>query len=157
MMGVCLWYSKNREEAEEILQDGFLRIFRYIKKYRREGSFEGWIKRIMINVALSKFSNKLHLKPMLSYGPELPEIPYDPSAFNHLDEKELLQLIQKLTPVYRMVFNLHELEGMKHKEIAVLLGISEGTSKSNLSDARSALQKMVKLQSGEYLSKSRQL
>ena len=144
MMGLCLWYAKNKEEAEEILQDGFMRVFIYIHTYTGEGSLEGWIRKIMINAALLKYRNKKsNLWTMAEYKADLHDSAETTSFFSNYDEKELLKLVQSLSPVYRMVFNLYVLEGFKHKEIAKLLGISEGTSKSNLADARGILQKKV--------------
>ena len=143
MMGVCLRYSKNREEAEEVLQEGFLKVFTYIKNFRGDGSFEGWIRKIMVNCALSRYRNKSTLHPVMG----LDAFSYnDASATDiasNLDAKELLTLIQSLPPGYRMVFNLYVFEGFKHREVAEALGISEGTSKSNLSDARVFLQKAL--------------
>ncbi len=143
MLGVCLWYSRNREEAEEILQDGFLRVFRYIHKFTGEGSFEGWIRKIMVNAALFKYRSKSKLWPVVEYDPEVHDLEETNPVMALVNAKELVELVQTLTPVYRMVFNLHVLEGMKHREIAGILGISEGTSKSNLADARIILQKAL--------------
>ena len=143
MMGVCLWYARNREEAEEILQDGFMRVFTYIHTYRGQGSFEGWIRKIIVNAALLKYRNKSQLRAIVEYNSEEHDIKASDSIIERLDAKELVKLVQTLSPGYRMVFNLYVLEGMKHREIAELLGISEGTSKSNLADARSILQKAL--------------
>lgn len=143
MMGVCLWYARNRQEAEEILQDGFLRVFTYIHKFRGEGSFEGWMRKIMVNAALFKYRNKSHLRIVVEFNADSHDVEENSSVFSLLDAKELVKLVQTLTPVYRMVFNLYVLEGLKHREIAGILGISEGTSKSNLSDARAVLQKAL--------------
>lgn len=144
MMGVCLWYARNKEEAEEILQDGFMRVFTYIHTYTGEGSLEGWIRKIMVNAALLKYRNKSrNLRVKTEYKTELHDVEEAASFFFNYDEKELLKLVQSLSPVYRIVFNLYVLEGFKHKEIAAVLGISEGTSKSNLADARKILQKKV--------------
>ena len=143
MMGVCLWYARNREEAEEILQDGFMRVFTYLHKFTGEGSFEGWIRKIMVNAALFKYRNKAHLRAVVEYNPEAHDSAENASVIEMMDAKELIKLVQTLTPGYRMVFNLHVLEGMRHREIAEILGISEGTSKSNLADARVILQKAL--------------
>lgn len=141
MMGVCLWYARNREEAEEILQDGFIRVFTYIKKYRGEGSFEGWIRATMVSAALSKYRNKSYqLRPVIQFDSDTHEVAEDAWFVSQYDEKELVKLVQTLTPAYRMVFNLYVFEGFKHREIAEALKISEGTSKSNLADARKILQ-----------------
>jgi len=142
-MGVCLWYARNREEAEEILQDGFMRVFTYLHKFTGEGSFEGWIRKIMVNAALFKYRNKAHLRAVVEYNPEAHDSAETASVIEMMDAKELIKLVQTLTPGYSMVFNLHVLEGMKHREIAEILGISEGTSKSNLADARVILQKAL--------------
>ncbi len=143
MMGVCMWYARNREEAEEILQDGFMRVFTYIHKYSGAGSFEGWIRKIMVNAALFKYRSKSHLRPIVEFNAGTHDASESNSVIEFLDAKELVNLVQTLSPAYRMVFNLHVLEGMKHREIAELLGISEGTSKSNLADARAILKKTL--------------
>jgi RNA polymerase sigma-70 factor (ECF subfamily) len=144
MMGVCSWYTHNKEEAEEILQDGFIRVFNYIHRFRGSGSFEGWMRRIMVNAALLKYRNRSsHIKPVIEFNPDLHDAAEKISVIEQLEAKELVRLVQCLTPAYRMVFNLFVLEGMKHREIAELLGISEGTSKSNLAAARVILQKAL--------------
>src|SRR5215831_18658464 len=152
MMGVCLWYARNKEEAEEILQDGFMRVFTYIGKFKGQGSFEGWIRRIMVNAALAKYRKKSFLRPVVEYNPEEHEIKEAVSPIDILEAKELVKLVQDLTPGYRMVFNLYVLEGMKHREIAELLGISEGTSKSNLADSRIILQRQLEALSKKVAS-----
>ncbi len=136
-------YAKNREEAEEVLHEGFLRVFTYIKKFKGTGSFEGWIRRIMINCALLRYRTKSHLYPVMQLDAGRPGTTTEPDIFSKLDAKELLLLVQSLPAGYRLVFNLYVFEGYKHREIAEALGISEGTSKSNLSDARSILQKAL--------------
>ena len=145
MMGVCMWYAKNKEEAEEILQDGFVRVFTYIGGYTGEGSLEGWIRKIMINAALLKYRNKKNntFRMAVEYNADVHDVSESATFFSHYDEKELLKLVQLLSPIYRMVFSLYVLEGLKHKEIAKLLSISEGTSKSNLADARTILQRKI--------------
>lgn len=141
MMGVCMWYARNREEAEEILQDGFMRVFKYLHTYSGEGSFEGWVRKIMVNAALFKYrSKKVHLWVVTELNTEKHDIAEDTSYASRFDERELVNLVQTLPPAYRMVFNLHVFEGLKHREIAAALKISEGTSKSNLADARKILQ-----------------
>ncbi|HKZ67168.1 MAG TPA: sigma-70 family RNA polymerase sigma factor [Chitinophagaceae bacterium] len=143
MLGVCMRYAKHREEAEEILHEGFLRVFAYIKNFKGSGSFEGWIRKIMINCALLRYRNKSHLYPVSQSDVEGPCTTAEPDIISKLNTKELLLLVQSLPPGYRLVFNLYVFEGYKHREIAEALGISEGTSKSNLSDARSILQKAL--------------
>ena len=144
MMGVCMWYANNREEAEEILQDGFMRVFKYLDTYSGEGSFEGWMRKVMVNAALSKYRNKSsHLSIVTEYNSDEHDIVEESSFISRFDEKELVKLVQTLSPAYRLVFNLYVFEGLKHREIAASLNISEGTSKSNLSDARKILQAVL--------------
>ena len=144
MMGVCLRYCRNREEAEDVLQEGFIQMFRAIKQFRFEGSFEGWVRRIMVNTALQKIRAKSHLTPVINLDASKDEPADQEMTLSAMGTKELLVMVQQLTPMYRAVFNLYVFEGMKHREIAVMLGISEGTSKSNLSDARTILQRAIK-------------
>lgn len=143
MMGVCLRYARNREEAEEILQEGFLRVFAYIKTFKGIGSFEGWIRKIMVNAALFRYRNKSSLQPVIRLNNDNHDAAGETDIDAAMNAKELLSLVQTLPAGYRMVFNLYVFEGYKHREIAEALGISEGTSKSNLSDARAFLQKAL--------------
>ena len=143
MFGVCLRYSKTREEAEEILQEGFIRVFEFIHQYNFAGSFEGWVRRIMVNCALQKYRSKKQMHAVVNIDSTAVEPMSNEEILSRIGTKELLQMVQQLSPAYRMVFNLYVFEGMKHREIAEHLGISEGTSKSNLSDARAFLQKAV--------------
>jgi RNA polymerase sigma-70 factor (ECF subfamily) len=143
MLGVCMRYARSKEEAEEVLHEGFLRVFTYIKRFEGCGSFEGWIRKIMVNCALARYRNKIHLSPVVALSNSDTEVSGNPDAVSDLSAKELLALVQKLPAAYRLVFNLHVFEGYKHREIAEALGISEGTSKSNLSDARAFLQKVM--------------
>ncbi len=142
MFVVCLRYAKSREEAEEILQEGFIKVFEFIHQYKFSGPFEGWVRKIMVNCALQKYrSKKLHA--VVDIDPVTIENIGDENIISQIGTKELLKMVQKLPPGYRMVFNLYVFEGMKHREIAKHLNISEGTSKSNLSDARAILQRAV--------------
>src|SRR5436853_6364089 len=136
MFVVCLRYSKTREEAEEVLQEGFLKVFQFLHQYRNEGSLEGWIRKIMVNSALQKLRSNSRLAPVLNIDSYQDNFSMHSIAESSMTSKELLQLVMLLPPVYKMVFNLYVFEGYKHREIAAMLGISEGTSKSNLSDAR---------------------
>lgn len=154
MFIVCLRYSKNREEAEEILQEGFMKVFQFIHQYRNTGSFEGWVSKIMMNCALQRYRSKGHLHAVVSIDLVTEDnLANDENIISKIGAKELLSMVQELSPAYRMVFNLYVFEGLKHREIAKLLNISEGTSKSNLSDARAWLQKAVNnsLQSSQNL------
>src|SRR3954454_3133232 len=143
MFIVCLRYAKNREEAEEILQEGFMRVFDFIHQYKFAGSFEGWMRKIMVNCALQRYRSKANLRAVVDIDATAVADKSHEEIIASLGTKELLQMVQQLPPAYRMVFNLYVFEGMKHREIAELLHISEGTSKSNLSDARAILQKFL--------------
>jgi RNA polymerase sigma factor (sigma-70 family) len=142
MFGLCLRYAGTRAEAEDIMQEGFIKVFGCLHQFRYQGSFEGWIRTIMINSALKKYRQKKLSRSILPvdgiYGLN---IAARESILPGVDAKDLLNLVQQLPPAYRMVFNLYVFEGMKHREIARALHISEGSSKSNLHDARVILQK----------------
>lgn len=143
MYGVCLRYAGNAEEAEDIVQEGFIKVFRKMDSFRSEGSFEGWIRRIFVNTAIEHFRRKNYLQPVTEKEENTVEGKYL-SVLDSLAEKDVIALIQKLSPGYRAVFNMYVIEGYTHKEIADILGISEGTSKSQLSRAKSVLQDKVK-------------
>lgn len=143
MFSVCLRYSKNREEAEEILQEGFMKVFTFLHQYNFEGSFEGWVRKIMVNCALQKYRNKTNMHAVTDINADQENIGGTEDILAQIGAKELLNLIQQLPAGYRLIFNMYVFEGMKHREIASALGISEGTSKSNLSDARAILKKAV--------------
>lgn len=144
MLTVCSRYSNCREDAEDILCEGFARVFEKLASYKASGSFEGWMRRIMVNIAIEKFRKKKPLYTELKdYHTAQGTIPADDNVSLQIDGRQLLGLIQQLPPSYQMVFNLYVFEGLKHKEIAEHLGISEGTSKSNLSHARAWLKKAI--------------
>lgn len=143
MMGVCLRYCRNREEAEEVLQEGFMQVFKAIRQYRGEGPLEAWVRRIMVNAALRKIRSRPQMTALVSYDTSMEGLADKEYILPEMGAKELIKIVQQLPPMYRAVFNLYVFEGMKHREIAHLLGISEGTSKSNLSDARNLLQRAV--------------
>jgi RNA polymerase sigma-70 factor (ECF subfamily) len=142
MYGVCLRYAGSYDEAQDILQEGFIKVFEKLDTFRGQGSLEGWIKRIMIHTAIEKYRERI-------YHLSVEDLGKNGHAFeeNGGPEKlrlaELLNLIQLLPDQYRLVFNLSVLEGMNHKEIGEMLGISESTSRSNLSRARSMLQEWI--------------
>lgn len=143
MMIVCLRYSKNLEEAEEILQDGFIRVFKFISQFKSEGSFEGWVRKIMVNCALQKLRTQINLRPLISLNTETHDEGYEEAIIDTISGREMMQLVQALSPAYRMVFNLYHFEGYKHREIAELLNVEEGTSKSNLAQAKRILRSAV--------------
>ena len=143
MLVVCLRYSRNREEAEELLHEGFYRVFKYIHQFKNTGSFEGWVRKIMVNAALQQYKPKSNLYAIIRIDDADIDIPCNIDIHDALHVKELIQLVQALPTSYRMVFNMYVFDGYKHREIAAMLGISTGTSKSNLSDARTILKKAL--------------
>ncbi len=144
MLGVCNRYARNSADAEDILQDGFIKVFNKIRQFKGEGSFEGWIRRIMVNTALKKYSLRRFEKEVSGYEvTDKDEVLLEPPAYNYLTEKDLLMLIHNLPDGYRMIFNLYVIEGYQHEEIAVMLGIQPGTSRSQLVKARVMLQKQI--------------
>ncbi|MFA6403676.1 MAG: sigma-70 family RNA polymerase sigma factor [Salinivirgaceae bacterium] len=143
MFGVCLRYSKDYTEAEDILQDGFIKVFTKISQFDFKGSFEGWVRRIMVNCALERYRKHNLLYSVSEIREYDTKLAYD-DVMSEISRKELMSLIQELSPQYKMVFNLYAIEGFSHQEIGEKLRISEGTSKSNLSRARAILQEKVK-------------
>ena len=142
MFALCLRFSKDRADAEDTLQDGFIKIFTSIGQYTGKGSFEGCMKRIMINTAMEKFRKNSPLQIV----EELPEIEDNEDIDEEVSipEEVLADFVNQLPERYKMVFNLYVIEEMSHKDIAALLGINEGTSKSNLARAREILKSKVK-------------
>jgi len=142
MYAVCLRYASNADDAKDLLQEGFIKIFKNLGKYRGDGSFEGWIRRIFVNTCIEHFRKKANLYNVS----EIHETTVEDKEWNVLDrlaESDIMKMIQDLSPGYRTVFNMHVIEGYSHKEIGELLGINEGTSKSQLARAKVVLQKMV--------------
>ena len=140
MFGVCLRYTKQKEEAEDLLQEGFIKVFQKISSYKAEGSLEGWIRRVMVNTALD------HLRQQKMLWTDLADVKEEgdePVIGHEIGAAELMAELQKLPIGYKTVFNLHAIEGYSHKEIGVMLGISEGTSKSQYSRARNQLMILV--------------
>lgn len=142
MYGVCLRYATGSEEAQDMLQEGFIKVFRKLDSFRSEGSFEGWIRRIFVNTAIEHFRRKNYLQPITEREEATVEGKYL-SVLDDLAERDIIGLVQQLSPGYRTVFNMYVVEGYTHKEIADNLGISEGTSKSQLSRAKLILQGLV--------------
>ena len=143
MFAVCLRYAANVHQAEDILQEGFIKVFQKLDTFRLEGSFEGWVRRIMINCALEEYRKSLK-KAGDTQIDETFDVGMDNQIVEGINADEMLKCIQKLATGYRTVFNLYAIEGFSHQEIAEMLGISEATSKSQLSRARVLLQKMIK-------------
>ena len=142
MYAVCLRYSNDAENARDLLQEGFIKIFRNLNRFRSEGSFEGWIRRIFVNTSIEYYRKKTNLFSIT----EREDLMVEDGSLNALDklgEKDIIKLIQELSPGYRTVFNLYTIEGYSHKEIGTMLNISEGTSKSQLARAKGILKKKV--------------
>lgn len=144
MFRVLLRFSRDKAEAEDMLQDGFVRVFRDMAQYRGDGALGGWIRRIMVNTALS------HLRKQRDFVKDVPDFtPYEGKFHteedfaSNLDAQTLMGYLQKLPPGYRAVFNLYAIEGFSHEEIAEQLGITIGTSKSQLFKAREYLKKIL--------------
>jgi RNA polymerase sigma-70 factor (ECF subfamily) len=143
MYGLCLQYASSEEDAQDILQEGFIKVFGKLDQVKNPEALPGWIRRIMINTALERYRNKVthqSVDDLKGGGPE--ELP--DRILAELTCEELVALIQELSPRYRLVFNLYAVEGYSHQEISEALGISVGTSKSNLSRARAILQEKIK-------------
>ncbi len=142
MFAVCLRYSSNREESEDILQEGFIKIFQKLRSYKGEGSLEGWIRKVVVNTALDHFrQQKISWIDIEMAEDQISE----ESTLGKLDAQELLKIIQQLPKGFRTVFNLYAIEGYNHREIGELLGISENTSKSQYSRARAQLAESVQI------------
>ncbi|HEX7584366.1 MAG TPA: sigma-70 family RNA polymerase sigma factor [Prolixibacteraceae bacterium] len=153
MFGVCLRYSKDAPEAEDNLQEGFMKVFANLKSFRNDGSLEGWIRRIMINISLEKIRKK-HLMYPVDDVSIYDSVNFSDDVIAKISADDLMKLIQELPPRYQMVFNLYVIEGMSHQEIAKEMSITEGTSKSNLSRAREILKKKVHENFGELNAKN---
>lgn len=144
MYAVCLRYARSSSDASDMLQEGFVKVFTKLEQFHFQGSFEGWIRRIMINTALRTYQRQRFNQETTGYE-NLPEMPVEPDAISALSEAELLKLIAKLPDGYRMVFNMVAIEGFSHAEAADLLGIQESTSRSQLTKARRWLSEQVLL------------
>ena len=146
MMGVCLRYARNRDEAKDMLQEGFIKVFSNIRSFANAGSFEGWVRRIIVNTAIDHLRKNKHEYLIVSTvratdtADRADECEND-DFLASISKEDILKAVQQLTPAYRTVFNLYVIEGYSHKQIAEVLEISEGTSKSNLAKARFNLKK----------------
>ena len=143
----------NYDDACDIMQEGFIKVYGKLDQFAGKGSFEGWIRRIMINTALERYRSKLHLYQLTDHAVNKDDKLYE-DVFERLSASDLIKLVHELPPRYRMVFNLFAIEGYSHREIAEMMGITTGTSKSNLSRARDILQQKVKqyFDSNEHIS-----
>jgi len=144
MLGVCLRYAKSTEQAEDVLQDGFVKVFTKLSNYSGNGSLEGWIRRIIVNTALDEIRRNVKFKDNVNVD----DVDYKLELNSHIVEglaaDDLMKIVNDLPDGYRVVFNMFAIEGYSHKEIAVQLNISENTSKSQYSRARAYLK--VKLE-----------
>lgn len=143
MYGVCIYYTKDATEAEDVLSEAFMKVFRNLKQFKGKGSFEGWVRRIMVNTALEKYRSNHRMHAVSDVFEYANDLQADDISSN-IALEDLMKMVQELSPQYKMVFNLYAIEGYNHKEVSEMLGISEGTSKSNLARARIILQRKVK-------------
>ncbi len=147
MFGVCMRYAPDYQIAEDILQEGFVKAFKNLDRFRFEGSFEGWLRKIMVNTAIEMHRRKNLLYPIVDV--ENTDVEFvNESVLSKLAVDDLMQMIASLSPGYKTVFSLYAIEGFSHKEIAEQLNISEGTSKSQLARARYILMEMVEQRTG---------
>lgn len=142
MIAVCRRYARHELEAEDILQDAFIKVFDNLGKFEFKGSFEGWVRRIVINTALKNFQRASFQKEQLGLD-NFDEQSLEPEAISNLQEEELMDLITRLPDGYRVVFNLYVIEGFSHKEISDMLEIGESTSRSQLVKARKMLKEQI--------------
>ena len=153
MFAVCMRYSYSREDAEDMLQEGFLKAFNSIEKFRGDGSFEGWLRRIFVNTSIEMFRKNSKMYPLTELNQSVANNQVvSNDIVSNMSANEMMQMIQKLSPGYRVAFNLYAIEGFTHKEIGDMMGISEGTSKSQVARARMLLQRMIEEHSKKKLS-----
>ncbi|MCD4731750.1 MAG: sigma-70 family RNA polymerase sigma factor [Bacteroidales bacterium] len=143
MYGICLRFAGNQMEADDILQEGFIKVFTQLKNFRNEGSLEGWIRRTFINTAINYYRKNLRFSKFHNIDEIEVAMTNEENIYDTLSKEELVNLIHELPNGYRTVFNLNVIEGYTHKEIGKMLNISDNTSKSQLTRARSILQKKV--------------
>lgn len=143
MYALCIRYAGNTDDAQDILQDGFVKVFGNIARFKGTGSFEGWIRRIIVNTAIEHFRKKNTLQ-VIDEHTENQLADDHANIFNLLEAKELLEIIKSMPAGYRTVFNLYAVEGYTHKEIATMMNLTEGTSKSQYARAKNWLQERIK-------------
>lgn len=142
MMAVCLRYAGNRMEAEDMLQEGFIKVFDNIGKFKSEGSLEGWVRRIMVNTSINKIrSQKVRFEELGEENDDF--MHHDKSIIDRMSEKDILNLVSQMPSGYRYVFNMYAIEGLSHKEIAANLGIEEASSRSQYAKAKKYLQQQL--------------
>jgi RNA polymerase sigma factor (sigma-70 family) len=143
LFGICLRYARDYQEAEDILQEGFIAVYRDLYQYRPTGSFNGWLRRVVVNTALQHIRRSKKLFPVIDIHGIADNQESNEDFFAALHAKALIQMVQQLPDGYRAVFNLYVIEGYSHAEIAKMLEINESTSKSQLSRAKAVLRQMV--------------
>ena len=143
MLGVCMRYATDRMEAEDMLQNGFIKMFKKLDDYRGEGSFEGWVRRIMVHSSIEYYRKHHKMVQVMDVTEMSNEPSVNPAAMANMGVQDLMRLINQLSPGYKMVFNLYAIEGYSHREISEIVGITEGASKSQLSRARAILKDLV--------------
>jgi RNA polymerase sigma-70 factor, ECF subfamily len=139
---IALRYAASDDEAQEVLNDGFLKAFRYLETYDFAQPFKAWFRTIMVNTAIDAYRRKQKYA-IITHPEQLPETAFDEHIIDQLSAEEIMQMVRRLTPAYRTVFMMYVVDGYNHREIAELLNINEGTSKSNLAKARGKLQEMI--------------
>ncbi len=156
MLGVCMRYSSDSSQAKDLVQDGFIKVFQKIKTFNYKGSLEGWVRRLIVNNSIDYIRKSKQIQynyeeesNLFNMKDKTPEIQED-NKLIRLKAETIVKLIQELSPAYRTVFNLYVIEDMSHREISEQLGISEGTSKSNLSKAKVKLRELYNEQLEQY-------
>jgi RNA polymerase sigma-70 factor (ECF subfamily) len=148
-LSICVSYAENKDDAVEIMNDGFLKVFRNLDKQREANALTGWLRKIMVNTAIDYYRKNNHLKlnkPLEKARSQSSADYGDQSVYAQLSADEILKVVQQLPAPYRLVFNLYVIEGYSHREIAEKLEIAEGTSRSHLSEANSRLRELLTLQ-----------
>ena len=139
MMGVCYRYARNRADAEDILQEGFIKVFRHLSQFREQGSLEGWVRRIMVTTAINFLNRNKVLMQTIRLEDAVPELPDDELTEAHTAGNDWMEILRGLPVGYRTIVNLYAIEGYSHKEIGAMLGIAESTSRSQYARARGLL------------------
>lgn len=153
MLSVCMRYTNNIDQAQDLVQEGFIKVFDNLHKYKHDGSFEGWVRRIFVNNAIDSFRKKKqdHILPdndfrLMNLADDTDEHAFMDKEVKEIEPKHVMAAMQQLTPAYQMVFNLYVMENLSHQDIADKLGINIGTSKSNLSKARANMRRILSKQ-----------
>ncbi len=149
MLGVCYRYTRSMRDAEDVLQEGFIKVFRYLSQYKQEGELGAWIRRIMVNTALNYLKRNRKYQEEMFFTQEYLHPVADDNPAVKLQAKELADMIRQLPQGYQVIFNLHAVEGYTHVEIGEMLGISDGTSRSQYSRARNLLITWIEKYSSE--------